>query len=61
MEMIEAKVVIGGIHLQVIDGQLLIYFPEGEGTSEYLETAYEKLRFITAAAKTHLAQEASHE
>ena len=68
--MIEAHVEIGGIHFHVRDGELQITDPDGvldnpEGvfgdgpmmTSESLETAWEKLRFITYAAKQARAQE----
>jgi len=54
---IEAKVEIGGLTLHVQDGQLLCYFPEGEGTSAPLGMdTYDKLRFIMTAAKHHMRQ-----
>lgn len=55
----EANVQLGDATIAVQDGQVMVYFDGGEGTSVSLEAGVEALSFITRAAKLALAQEAT--
>jgi hypothetical protein len=71
---IEGKIELAGLTLEAADGELRIVDYDGHlapasnidppemplGVSESTETAYKKLKFITAVLKEQLSQEASH-